>query len=72
MSRRVDYEDFIEYEEDDSNAISRCEECGELIYEDNDDAYIDDDGNYFCSLRCALNYYSLRKIDDYWEENNQV
>ena len=69
MSRRVGYEDSIEYEEDDSNAIARCEECGELIYEDNDDVYIDDDGNYFCGLRCALSYYSLRKIDDYLEED---
>lgn len=70
MSGRIYDEDFIEYEEDDSNAIARCEECGELIYEDNDDVYIDDDGNYFCSLRCALNYYSLRKIDDCWNEDD--
>lgn len=70
MSGRIYDEDFIEYEEDDNNAIARCEECGELIYEDNDDAYIDDDGNYFCNLRCALNYYSLRKIDDYWNEDD--
>lgn len=70
MSERIYDEEFNECEEDDSKAIARCEECGELIYEDNDDVYINDDGNYFCSLRCALNYYSLRKIDDYWEENN--
>lgn len=69
MSERVYDEDFIELEEDESKAIARCEECGELIYEDNDDVYIDDDGNYFCGLWCALSYYSLRKIDDYLEED---
>lgn len=69
MSGRGYEEDFIELEEDESKAIARCEECGELIYEDNDDVYIDDDGNYFCGLRCALSYYSLRKIDDYLEED---
>lgn len=70
MSERIYDEEFNECEEDDNKAIARCEECGELIYEDSDDAYIDDDGNYFCNLRCALNYYSLRKIDDYWNEDD--
>ena len=57
------YDEELEYEEDDSQAIARCEECGELIYEDNDDVYIDDDGNYFCCLQCVLDHYSIRKIE---------
>jgi formylmethanofuran dehydrogenase subunit E len=57
------YDEELEYEEDDSQAIARCEECGELIYEDNDDVYIDDDGNYFCNLQCVLDHYSIRKIE---------
>ena len=52
------------HEEDDEHAIARCEECGELIYEGDDDVYIDDNGNFFCSLECALDYYSIRKVDD--------
>lgn len=70
MSRRVDYEDFIEYEEDDSNAIARCEECGELIYEDNDDIYISEDGYFFCCLECALRFYGIQKAEDNMVLNN--
>ena len=64
MSERVDYEDFIKYEEDDSNVIARCEECGELIYEDNDDIYISEDGYFFCCLECALRFYGIHKAED--------
>ena len=70
MSRRVDYEDFIEYEEDDSNAIARCEECGELIYEDNDDIYISENGYFFCCLECALRFYGIQKAEDNMVLNN--
>ena len=70
MSIRVDYEDFIEYEEDDSNAIARCEECGELIYEDNDDIYISEDGYFFCCLECALRFYGIQKAEDNMVLNN--
>lgn len=64
MSERVDYEDFIEYEEGDSNVIARCEECGELIYEDNDDIYISEDGYFFCCLECAMRFYGIYKAED--------
>lgn len=50
---------------DEEFAIARCEECGELIYEDNGDVYIDDDGNYFCCLKCALDHYSIRRVTQY-------
>ena len=70
MSERVYDEDFIEYEEDDSNAIARCEECGELIYEDNDDIYISEDGYFFCCLECALRFYGIQKAEDNMVLNN--
>ena len=59
-------EDFclMSEEENDEHAIARCEECGELIYEDNDNAHVDDDGNYFCCYECALAYYSIKKVGD--------
>lgn len=70
MSERVYDEDFIEYEEDDNNAIARCEECGELIYEDNDDIYISEDGYFFCCLECALRFYGIQKAEDNMVLNN--
>lgn len=63
MSDKVYDEELEECEEEDIQPIARCEECGELIYEDNDDAYIDDNGNYFCSLQCVFYWYSISKID---------
>jgi len=45
-------------------AIARCEECGELIFDDSDAVYTDCEGNYFCSLDCALNFYGIAKAED--------
>ena len=59
--KEYDYYD----EQDEAQAIARCEECGELIYEDNDDAYVDDDGNHFCCLQCVLDHYSIRQVNQY-------
>jgi formylmethanofuran dehydrogenase subunit E len=50
--------------DDEVRSIARCADCGELIYDDNRDAYVNDDGEYFCCLDCLLNYYSIRKIED--------
>ena len=44
--------------------IAQCCECSEEIFDDSPDVYIDDDGNYFCSLECALNFYGIRKSED--------
>ena len=62
-----DYEfdrEYDERDEDESQAIGRCEECGELIYDDNYYAYINGAGDRFCSIECVLSYYGIRSIDD--------
>jgi hypothetical protein len=46
--------------------IARCCECEEDIFDDSSEVYIDADGNYFCSLECALNFYGIRKSEDCW------
>ena len=50
--------------DEEPDVIGRCEECGELIYEDNYDAYVSESGDYFCDLECLLNYYHIRRADD--------
>lgn len=45
-------------------AIARCEECGELIYDDSEEMYMDNNQNYFCSFECAINHYGIRLIED--------
>lgn len=46
------------------SAIARCIECGELIYDDSIEIYMDDEQNYFCDIECALNYYGIHKAED--------
>lgn len=56
------FDEEFDYEE--NQAIARCVECGELIYDNSDEIYVDCDGNYFCELSCALNYYGIYKAED--------
>lgn len=44
--------------------IAQCYECDAEIFDDAEDVYIDADGNYFCSLECALNFYGIRRSED--------
>ena len=53
-----------EFNYDESRAIARCSECGELIYDDSNEIYMDCKGNYFCSLECSLNYYGIHQAED--------
>lgn len=59
------FDNEYKYDElDTEQPIARCACCEELIYEDNDDTYIDEDGNYFCSLDCVLEHYGVSKIEN--------
>ena len=51
---------------DNVRQIARCSECNEDIFDDSQDVYIDADGNYFCCLECALNFYGIRQSEDCW------
>lgn len=52
------------YDIDKAQPIARCEECGELIYDNSGDMYVDTENNYFCSLECALNYYGIHQPEE--------
>ena len=56
-------EEFYDNEER-SQPIARCVECGELIYDNSKDIYMDYRGNYFCSLECSLNHYGIHQAED--------
>ena len=59
------FENGYEYDEfDEAHPVARCACCEELIFEDNDETYIDEDGNYFCSLECVLEHYGVSRIED--------
>lgn len=43
--------------------VARCIECGELIYDDNDKTYVNEDGEHFCCLQCTLDHYGVHRIE---------
>lgn len=44
-----------------SKPIARCEECGDLIFDNSSEIYADEDNNYFCCCDCALRYYGIHQ-----------
>lgn len=50
---------------EDVRSIARCSECEQLIYDDNEDVYMDEYGHYFCCLDCALQHHGIMKSEDY-------
>ena len=43
--------------------IGYCAECGSIITDEIDDIYVDDDGNYFDCIDCAMQYHRLSKLE---------
>lgn len=57
-------EEFHEDNPELSQPIALCEACGEYIYDNSNDMYVDEDNNYFCCLDCAMRYYGIHQPDD--------
>ena len=57
------FDEKFDYEEE-QQPIGRCAECGELIYDDSDEIYLDNEQNYFCGIECALNFWGIHKAED--------
>ena len=43
--------------------LGYCSECGETIFDDMEDVYVNEDGRYFCCTECAMAYYGLTKLE---------
>lgn len=52
------------YNEEKSEPIARCEECGALIYANSQDIYADSKDNYFCSLDCAMAFHGIFQSEE--------
>jgi endogenous inhibitor of DNA gyrase (YacG/DUF329 family) len=48
---------------DDERLIAYCEECGNKITKDDEDIYVDEEGRYFCSIECALEFHKIHKLE---------
>lgn len=43
--------------------LGHCEECRNTIDSECYEAYVDEEGRYFCSVECALEYYGITKLE---------
>ena len=48
---------------EEARIIGYCAECGQSIYDDNKDVYVDEDGNYFDSTDCVMDFYKIHKLE---------
>ena len=44
--------------------LGYCTECGNVITDDMDEYFCDDDGNYFCDYTCVLEHYSVHRLEN--------
>ena len=56
---------MFDFNEEEGRIIGTCECCGERIYDDNQEIYIDNNQNYFCCLDCALQAHGISLSEDY-------
>lgn len=50
-------------DEHDVRILGYCEECGSKITDDIEECYCDEDGQYFCSIECLMDYYGIHKLE---------
>jgi hypothetical protein len=48
---------------EEARVIGYCAECGHSIYDDNEDVYVDEDGNYFDGADCVMDFYKIHKLE---------
>ena len=41
--------------------IGYCEVCGSKIVDDNEVVYVDEEGHYFDSIECVMDYFCVTK-----------
>ena len=47
----------------DERVFGYCEICGEKITDENDEYYVNEQGEVFCSLECMMEYYGVTKVE---------
>lgn len=50
-------------EANDIREFGTCECCGNKITDEQDDYYVNVDGQVFCSIECVLDHYNVVKIE---------
>lgn len=50
-------------DENEARVIGYCEECGNTITGNDDEAFVDVDGNYYCCTDCVLEHYGITRLE---------
>ncbi len=61
---KMERDGFLGVPEEESKFTSECAECGEAIYPGYD-RYVDEDGNEFCTVDCALKGHGISEASSY-------
>jgi len=40
-----------------------CEFCGEKVTDENEEYYVNEDGEVFCSVECMMEHYGVTKVE---------
>lgn len=48
---------------DEVRIFGYCENCGDAVTDEDEEYYVNDDGEVFCCFECMLEYYGVTKIE---------
>ena len=48
---------------EETRVIGYCEVCGSEITDDNETAYVDNEGHYFDTVECVMEYFCVTKVE---------
>ena len=48
---------------DETRSFGYCENCGEKITDENEEYYVDSEGNVFCSIECVCEKFGITKVE---------
>lgn len=43
--------------------LGYCEECDSIITENDNEAFVDEEGNYYCCIDCVLEHYAITRLE---------
>ena len=51
------------YEYNEVRVLAHCAECEEDIYDDVEEYYCDEDGNFYCSIECVCMAHGIHRLE---------
>ena len=49
--------------DNDVRVLGYCAECGSAITTEDNEAFVDAEGNYYCCVECVLEHYAITKLE---------